>query len=118
MWNYLWNVGVWLSQGINTVILGGAPDETLSAAAGGARRIGSWWGCALCWLLDKLDSKHCERSLEKWLADKEVTPEEVTARVIAIIAGVEDEIRTSQDRLSEIRRLVAAATMVEKLRLG
>lgn len=64
MGRYFWNIGVWLSQGLNTILRGGDPDETLSSAAGKARRKGRFWGCALCWFLDKIDQKHCEKSIE------------------------------------------------------
>jgi len=64
MGRYLWNIGVWLSQGLNTILRGGDPDETLSSAAGKAKHKGHWWGCTLCWFLDMVDLKHCEKSIE------------------------------------------------------
>ena len=64
MWKYFWNILVWLSQGLNTIGRGGDPDETLSSAAGKAKHLGHWWGCVLCWFLDKVDRRHCEKSIE------------------------------------------------------
>lgn len=115
MWNYLWNIGVWLSHGLNTVIIGGSPEESLSSAAGKARRQGSWWGCVLCWFLDKIDAKHCERSIEAELADQAAVTDEVADRVVAVIYGIESEIAALQVRLVDIRRLVVEAAKENKL---
>jgi hypothetical protein len=41
------------------VIIGGDFDETISSRAGEARDKKHQWGCALCWLLDKIDPRHC-----------------------------------------------------------
>ena len=65
MGGYLWNIGVWLSQGLNTVFRGGSPDETLSSAAGKAKSEGRTWGSFLCWFLDWVDPGHCEKSIEE-----------------------------------------------------
>ncbi len=53
------DVLIGLDQWANAV-LGGAPDETISARAGRARVAGQLWGRALCAFLDWLDPGHCE----------------------------------------------------------
>lgn len=63
MQRYLWNLIVWLDQGINT-FFAGDPDETVSSRAAKAKRQGHCWGCALCWLLDRFDPGHCEKTIE------------------------------------------------------
>lgn len=60
---YLWNLIIWLDQGINT-LFAGDPDETVSSRAAKAKRKGHFWGCALCWLLDRLDPGHCDKTIE------------------------------------------------------
>lgn len=32
--NYLYNIATWASQGVNVIVLGGDPDESLSSRAG------------------------------------------------------------------------------------
>jgi len=43
----------------------GDEDETISSRAAKARRGGYRWGCLLCWLLDRIDPHHCDRSIEE-----------------------------------------------------
>lgn len=43
----------------------GHEDETISSRAGKARRAGRRWGCLLCWLLDRVDPQHCDKSIEE-----------------------------------------------------
>ena len=43
--------------------IGGDPDETISSRAG--KRVESCRVCrGLCWLLDKIDPRHCHKSIE------------------------------------------------------
>lgn len=64
---YLFNILIWMDQGLN-VLLAGNPDETLSSRAHKAtlkaNRTGKRWGCVLCALLDKIDPDHCARAVE------------------------------------------------------
>lgn len=48
-------------QAFNAAV-GGSEDMTLSTRAARARTAGKRWGCVLCWLLDKVDPRHCEDS--------------------------------------------------------
>lgn len=62
---YLWNVLIWLDQGLN-VLLGGDPDETLSSRMGKAVREDRCVLCkGLCWLLHLIDKNHCAKSIEE-----------------------------------------------------
>lgn len=59
---YFWNIGISLSQLLNT-LLGGDPDETTSSRCGKAQHKCKL--CAgLCWLLRKVDERHCVKSIE------------------------------------------------------
>jgi len=60
---WLKNIVLWLDQGLNTLLMGD-PDETLSRRAGRARAKGEAWGCYLCKILDKIDTRHCAKSIE------------------------------------------------------
>jgi len=60
---WLKNILLWLDQGLNTLLLGD-PDETLSRRAGRARAKGKQWGCLLCKVLDWVDPRHCQKSIE------------------------------------------------------
>lgn len=42
---------------------GGDMDETISSRAGRLRKEGRGWACVLCWVLDGLDARHCEKSI-------------------------------------------------------
>lgn len=60
---YIWNILISVDQLANT-ILGGDPDETISSRAGkkqGSQR----WAKILCWFLNKVDSNHCQKSIEE-----------------------------------------------------
>ena len=43
---------------------GGSEDETISSRAGKGARAGIWRWCVLCWMLDRIDPGHCEKSIE------------------------------------------------------
>lgn len=61
----LWcrNVLVGVDQLANAV-MGGDPDETISSRCGKRRR--SCRICAaLCWLLDRIDARHCAKFIER-----------------------------------------------------
>lgn len=60
MFNYLKNIGILFSQGLNTIFFAGSPDETLSSRA-----------YRLNWkiypIIDKIfwfDNSHCKESFE------------------------------------------------------
>jgi hypothetical protein len=59
---YLWNLLISIDQLGNT-LLGGHPDETISSRC--AKVITTCYACkAFCWLADKIDPNHCEKSIE------------------------------------------------------
>lgn len=60
---YFWNNLIAIDQLVNTVF-GGDPDETISSRAGKLQHKRKWAG-ALCWFLNKLDTRHCEKSIEE-----------------------------------------------------
>lgn len=60
---YFWNILISIDQLANT-LLGGDPDETISSRAGKKRDHQLWAKC-LCWFLNKLDTNHCQKSIEK-----------------------------------------------------
>jgi len=71
---WLWNIIVWLDQGVNAfwgwalnrlfrVDVFGSPDETLSSCLGKVQhrcRACRW----ICLLLNRFDPQHCEKSIE------------------------------------------------------
>lgn len=73
---YLWSVifapsyakelAVSIDQLANTA-LNGDMDETISSRAGRAIRdndkLNKWWACPLCYILNKLDKNHCDKSI-------------------------------------------------------
>lgn len=59
---YFWNILIAIDQLANT-ILGGDPDETISSRAG-KRQNEQSWAKYLCWFLNKIDTKHCKKSIE------------------------------------------------------
>lgn len=62
---YFWNILIWLDQGANVVLLGGDPDETLSSVFGKKVRRNVCPICKFfCYLLNKIDPNHCEKSIE------------------------------------------------------
>lgn len=67
---YIWNILISIDQLANT-ILGGDPDETISSRAGKKQDTQKWakW---LCWLLNKIDTNHCKKSIEEDEGDRDV----------------------------------------------
>ncbi len=59
---YFWNILISIDQFVNTLI-GGDPDESISS------RCGKYKHKKLCYLicqfLDKIEYKHCEKSIER-----------------------------------------------------
>lgn len=49
---------------VYNALAGGSEDETISSRAAKAKRRGRRWAIVLCWVLDKIDPGHCERSIE------------------------------------------------------
>jgi hypothetical protein len=58
---YVHRVLVALDQFAN-VILGGDPDETISARSARAAERGNWLGKFMCWWLDKIQSSHGQKA--------------------------------------------------------
>jgi len=59
---YFWNVLISIDQMANTLI-GGDPDETISSRMG--KRVDTCRICfILCYWLDKVDDRHCHKSIE------------------------------------------------------
>lgn len=59
---YIANILLSLDQLANTLIFGD-PDETISSRCG--KRIKTSKVCCwLCWILDKLDARHCHKYIE------------------------------------------------------
>ena len=61
MKQYLWNLIIALDQ-LGNALLGGDPDETISARLGRSQLRGSRYGHWLAVLLDKIDPGHCRRA--------------------------------------------------------
>lgn len=64
MKQYIWNILVWLDQGLNTLFCGD-PDETVSSRAGKAQRNNKVWGCVFCRFLDLFEKDHCKLNIEE-----------------------------------------------------
>ena len=74
MRKYVWNVLIWIDQGVNVVFAPvlnvvfkpakfGDPDETLSSVFGKYSSQCAW--CSrICKLLNLVDKNHCENSIE------------------------------------------------------
>ena len=60
---WFWNMLIATDQWFNA-LLGGDPDETISSRAG-KRQKTQKWAKILCWFLNKIDSNHCEKSIEE-----------------------------------------------------
>lgn len=60
---YFWNVLIAFDQLFNAM-LGGDPDETISSRSG-KRQNEQLWAKYLCWVLNKIDTNHCKKSIEK-----------------------------------------------------
>lgn len=70
---YFWNFLVAIDQLFNT-ILGGDPDETLSSRMGKNVREGRCKLCKIvCYILNKIDSNHCDKSIEAEEGSRQVT---------------------------------------------
>lgn len=80
---YIWNILIWLDQGLNVLfspILNllldvkldarfGDPDETLSSVFG--KNVDNCRGCLImCKILAKFDERHCKKSIEKDEGDR------------------------------------------------
>ena len=59
---YLLNILIFIDIGINVILLGGSPYETLSSRIGKRRDKGDKWACIICRMLDRLDDRHCSSS--------------------------------------------------------
>lgn len=63
---HAWQLAVAKDQLANAAF-NGDEDETISSRAGRAIRDkdkrNTWWACPLCWMLDKVDLNHCEKSI-------------------------------------------------------
>lgn len=65
MRRYFWNILVALDQLVN-VLFGGDPDETISSRWGRAVARDRCVLCRFaCWVLDRFDPGHCQKSIEK-----------------------------------------------------
>lgn len=59
---YIWNILLAFDQLLNT-FGGGDPDMTLSGNMGRKIAANKCYFCKkICWLLDKLDSNHCQKT--------------------------------------------------------
>ena len=56
-----WRLAVSADQLANAAF-NGSEDETISSRAG-RHQDDEAWACVLCWLLDKLDPDHCNKSI-------------------------------------------------------
>ena len=56
---YFLNILIWLDIGVNVLLLGGSPYETLSSRIGKRRDKGDKWACVVCRVLDWVDERHC-----------------------------------------------------------
>lgn len=63
---YVLNSLVLLDEAVNSMLLFGSPDETISSRAAKARNKDKAWGCVLCKFLDYLQKDHCKNSLEPY----------------------------------------------------
>lgn len=60
---YFWNILIAFDQFANSV-LGGQPQETISARADKAMVAGKVWGCVLCKFLSLIQKDHCQKAVE------------------------------------------------------
>jgi len=58
-------LGLSLDQFLNVLLLNGSEDETISSHIGRRQIKGTatWVEKKLCWLLDKIEKNHCNKSL-------------------------------------------------------
>jgi hypothetical protein len=67
---YVFSVLVAVDQ-LGNALLGGYADETVSYRAAKARNQGKRWGCALCTVLDAIETDHCHKAImAKWFSLK------------------------------------------------
>lgn len=59
IFRWLGNVLIWLDIGVNVLLLGGSPYETLSSRIGKRSDNGDRWACVICKWMDKVDARHC-----------------------------------------------------------
>lgn len=57
-----WNIAKMVDETCN-VGANGQINTTISARAARARNSGRRWGCALCWILDRIQANHCANSI-------------------------------------------------------
>lgn len=70
--NWLWNLLISLDQ-LGNSLLGGSPDETISARAG--RYMGKvWYWTGLAWVLNKIDPGHTEDAIKSEKERKHYPP--------------------------------------------
>ena len=59
------NIGAWLSEGLNTVVLGGSPKKTTSGRLGrwkdSPSRTKRWIAKPICAVLNLFDPGHCDK---------------------------------------------------------
>ena len=72
---YFLNVARWLDCGLNTVVLFGSYNETVSRRAAYARDAGRPWGCVLCRLLDKVNPGHCDNAKKELVGEDALVPD-------------------------------------------
>lgn len=69
------NVARWLDCGLNTVLLFGSYNETVSRRAAYARDAGAGWGCILCKWLDRINPGHCENAKKELIGEDALIPD-------------------------------------------
>lgn len=57
-----WNIALMIDETAN-VDANGRVDETISARAAKAMLAKRRWGCVLCWILDRVQTNHCQNAL-------------------------------------------------------
>lgn len=63
-----WNIALMIDETAN-VDANGRVDESISARAAKAMYGGRKWGCLLCWVLDRIQTNHCQNVLTDDLVD-------------------------------------------------
>lgn len=63
----IWNILIAIDQLAKVIIYGGNPDVTISHVIGVKKRENraNWLEKKICCFLQKLESKHCEKSIEE-----------------------------------------------------
>lgn len=57
-----WNIALMIDETAN-VDVNGRVDESISARAAKAMYARKPWGCVLCWVLDRVQTNHCQNAL-------------------------------------------------------